>query len=137
MVIAWVGFASIGIFMARFTRVAFGDKELLGTKVWFTVRYDEDHCIFLVFYNNQQEVSPYTTNTQSTEVMKISNEMTTERKQLCSLISLLKQVWRNCKWISWGFQKRVKWQARARLIAYIASVATTDCSTAIKIVLKR
>lgn len=36
MVIAWVGFASIGIFMARFTRVAFGDKELLGTKVWFT-----------------------------------------------------------------------------------------------------
>ena len=37
MVIAWVGFASIGIFMARFTRVAFGDKELLGTKVWFTV----------------------------------------------------------------------------------------------------
>ena len=49
MVIAWVGFASIGIFMARFTRVAFGDKELLGTKVWFTVRYDEDHCIFIVF----------------------------------------------------------------------------------------
>ena len=49
MVIAWVGFASIGIFMARFTRVAFGDKELLGTKVWFTVRYDEGHCIFLVF----------------------------------------------------------------------------------------
>ncbi|CAH3172489.1 unnamed protein product [Porites evermanni] len=36
MVIAWIGFASIGIFMARFTRVAFGDKELLGTKVWFT-----------------------------------------------------------------------------------------------------
>ena len=68
MVIAWIGFASIGIFMARFTRVAFGDKELLGTKVWFTVRYDEDHSIFLVFYNSQQKVSPYTTNTQSTEV---------------------------------------------------------------------
>ena len=78
MVIAWVGFASIGIFMARFTRVAFGDKELLGTKVWFTVRYDEGHCIFLVFYKNQQNVSPYKTNTQSTEVTRI-NEMITRR----------------------------------------------------------
>ncbi|KAJ7370789.1 DOMON domain-containing protein frrs1L [Desmophyllum pertusum] len=36
MVIAWVGFASIGIFMARYMKVAFGDKVLLGTKVWFT-----------------------------------------------------------------------------------------------------
>ena len=134
MVIAWIGFASIGIFMARFTRVAFGDKELLGTKVWFTVRYDEDHFVFLVFYNSQQKVFPYNTNTQSTEVTKIS-EMITKRKQLCSLISLLKSVWR--KWIFWGFQKRVKWQARARLIAYMASFATADCSTSIKIALKR
>ena len=38
MVIAWVGFASIGIFMARYMKVAFGEKVLLGTKVWFTVR---------------------------------------------------------------------------------------------------
>ena len=38
MVIAWVGFASIGIFMARYMKVAFGGKVLLGTKVWFTVR---------------------------------------------------------------------------------------------------
>ena len=38
MVIAWVGFASVGIFMARYMKVAFGDKELLGTKIWFTVR---------------------------------------------------------------------------------------------------
>jgi len=36
MVIAWVGFASIGIFMARYMKVAFGEKVLLGTKVWFT-----------------------------------------------------------------------------------------------------
>ncbi|KAJ7370791.1 DOMON domain-containing protein frrs1L [Desmophyllum pertusum] len=36
MVIAWVGFASIAIFMARYMKVAFGDKVLLGTKVWFT-----------------------------------------------------------------------------------------------------
>ena len=98
MVIAWIGFASIGIFMARFTKVAFGDKELLGTKVWFTVRYDKDHWIFLVFYNSQQKVSPYNTNTQSTEITK-SNEMITKQKQLCSLISLLKSVRRNCKWI--------------------------------------
>ena len=136
MVIAWIGFASIGIFMARFTKVAFGDKELLGTKVWFTVRYDKDHWIFLVFYNSQQKVSPYNTNTQSTEITK-SNEMITKQKQLCSLISLLKSVRRNCKWIFWGFQKRVKWHARARLIAYIASFATTDCSTSIKLALKR
>ena len=136
MVIAWVGFASIGIFMARFTRVAFGDKELLGTKVWFTVRYDRDHCIFLLFYDSQQKVSLYNTNTQSTEVTKI-NEMITKRKQLWSLISLLKSVWRNCKWIFWGFQKRVKWQARTRLIAYIASFATADCSASIKLALKR
>ena len=38
MVIAWVGFASIGIFMARYMKVAFGEKVLLGTKMWFTVR---------------------------------------------------------------------------------------------------
>ena len=38
MVIAWVGLASVGIFMARYMKVAFGDKELLGTKMWFTVR---------------------------------------------------------------------------------------------------
>jgi len=36
MVIAWVGFASIGIFMARYMKVAFGEKVLLGTKMWFT-----------------------------------------------------------------------------------------------------
>jgi len=36
MVIAWVGFASIGIFMARYMKVAFGEKVLFGTKVWFT-----------------------------------------------------------------------------------------------------
>ena len=72
---------------------------------------------FSFFYNNQQEVSPYNTTTQSTEVTKI-NEMITKRKQLWSLISLLKSVRRNCKWIFWGFQKRVKWQVRARLIAY-------------------
>ena len=38
MVIAWIGFASLGIFMARYMKVAFGDKEMLGTKIWFTVR---------------------------------------------------------------------------------------------------
>ena len=40
MIIGWVGSASVGIFMARYMKVAFGKKELLGTKVWFTVRYD-------------------------------------------------------------------------------------------------
>lgn len=40
MIIAWVGSASVGIFMARYMKVAFGKGEMLGTKVWFTVRYD-------------------------------------------------------------------------------------------------
>jgi len=39
MVIAWVGFASIGIFMARYMKVAFGEKVLL----WFTVRCCSPH----------------------------------------------------------------------------------------------
>ncbi|XP_074612417.1 uncharacterized protein LOC141866784 [Acropora palmata] len=36
MVIAWIGFASVGIFMARYMKGAFHEKELLGTKIWFT-----------------------------------------------------------------------------------------------------
>ena len=38
MVIAWIGFASVAIFMARYMRGAFDEKKLLGTKIWFTVR---------------------------------------------------------------------------------------------------
>ena len=38
MVIAWIGFASVGIFMARYMKGTFDEKELLGTKIWFTVR---------------------------------------------------------------------------------------------------
>ncbi|CAH3195825.1 unnamed protein product, partial [Porites evermanni] len=44
MIIAWVGSASVGIFMARYMKVAFGKRELLGTKVWFTF-----HRALLVF----------------------------------------------------------------------------------------
>ena len=40
MVIAWVGLASVGIFMARYTKMVFGEKQLLGTKVWFAVKDD-------------------------------------------------------------------------------------------------
>ncbi|PFX26311.1 putative ferric-chelate reductase 1 [Stylophora pistillata] len=36
MVIAWIGFASIGMFIARHMKVLFGQKVLLGTKMWFT-----------------------------------------------------------------------------------------------------
>ncbi|XP_067027448.1 ferric-chelate reductase 1-like isoform X3 [Acropora muricata] len=36
MVIAWIGFASVAIFMARYMRGAFDEKKLLGTKIWFT-----------------------------------------------------------------------------------------------------
>lgn len=36
MVIAWIGFASIGMFIARHMKVSFGQKVLLGTKMWFT-----------------------------------------------------------------------------------------------------
>ena len=38
MVIAWIGFASIGMFIARHMKVLFGQRVLLGTKMWFTVR---------------------------------------------------------------------------------------------------
>lgn len=44
MIIAWVGSASVGIFMARYMKVAFGKREMLGTKVWFTF-----HRALLVF----------------------------------------------------------------------------------------
>ena len=37
MVIAWIGFASVGIFMARYMKAVFGEELLLGTKIWFTV----------------------------------------------------------------------------------------------------
>ncbi|XP_038068646.1 putative ferric-chelate reductase 1 isoform X2 [Patiria miniata] len=37
MVIAWVGFASIGITMARFFKPMWPNSKLCGTKVWFTI----------------------------------------------------------------------------------------------------
>ncbi|XP_058951957.2 ferric-chelate reductase 1-like [Pocillopora verrucosa] len=37
MVIAWIGFASIGMFIARHMKVLFGQRVLLGTKMWFTL----------------------------------------------------------------------------------------------------
>ena len=53
MVIAWIGFASVGIFMARYMKGAFDEKELLGTKIWFTVR---GLRIFLMFQITRQKV---------------------------------------------------------------------------------
>ena len=52
MVIAWIGFASVGIFMARYMKGTFDEKELLGTKIWFTVM---GLRLFLMFQITRQK----------------------------------------------------------------------------------
>lgn len=37
MTLAWILFASVGLFTARYMRVVWEPKQLLGTKAWFTV----------------------------------------------------------------------------------------------------
>lgn len=37
MVIAWVGFATIGMFIARYMKPVWGEKELCGRRLWFQV----------------------------------------------------------------------------------------------------
>lgn len=37
MIIGWLGLASIGITMARHFRNDWPEKDVLGTKIWFTV----------------------------------------------------------------------------------------------------
>ena len=39
MVVAWVGFATIGMFVARFMRTLWGAKEMCGKRIWFQVQY--------------------------------------------------------------------------------------------------
>ena len=39
MVVAWVGFATIGMFIARFMRTVWGVKEMCGKRIWFQVQY--------------------------------------------------------------------------------------------------
>ena len=38
MVIAWVGFASIGMFTARFMRSVWGHRRMCGKGMWYQVR---------------------------------------------------------------------------------------------------
>ena len=40
MVIAWVGFATVGMFIARYMRPVWGEKTICGKRVWFQV----SHC---------------------------------------------------------------------------------------------
>ena len=47
MVLAWVGFATIGMFIARFMRPVWGEKEMYGKRVWFQVR-----CICILYINS-------------------------------------------------------------------------------------
>lgn len=37
MTLAWILFASVGLFTARYMRVVWEPNQLLGTKAWFTV----------------------------------------------------------------------------------------------------
>ena len=39
MVIAWVGFATVGMFIARFMRPVWGEKNVCGKRVWFQVSH--------------------------------------------------------------------------------------------------
>ena len=39
MVVAWVGFATIGMFVARFMRTVWGVKEMCRKRIWFQVQY--------------------------------------------------------------------------------------------------
>lgn len=37
MVLAWVGFATLGMFIARYMRPVWGEKEIFGKRIWFVV----------------------------------------------------------------------------------------------------
>jgi len=39
MVIAWVGFATVGMFIARFMRPVWGEKNVCGKRKWFQVSH--------------------------------------------------------------------------------------------------
>jgi len=39
MVIAWVGFATVGMFIARYMRPVWGEKNVCGKRVWFQVSH--------------------------------------------------------------------------------------------------
>ena len=39
MVIAWVGFATVGMFIARYMRPVWGEKNVCGKRLWFQVSY--------------------------------------------------------------------------------------------------
>lgn len=48
MVIAWVGFATVGMFIARYMRPVWGEKNMCGKRVWFQVGHsnvDEQESI--------------------------------------------------------------------------------------------
>ena len=50
MVLAWVGFATVGIFIARYTREVWGEERILGQKVWFQV--SRNSHVFLDVYEH-------------------------------------------------------------------------------------
>ena len=39
MVVAWVGFATVGMFIARYMRPVWGEKNVCGKRMWFQVSY--------------------------------------------------------------------------------------------------
>ena len=48
MVIAWVGFATVGMFIARYMRPVWGEKNVCGKRMWFQVSHrngDEQNSI--------------------------------------------------------------------------------------------
>ena len=49
MIIAWVLLASVGMFIARYTRTLWDGKELFGGKVWFQVK--ESHAVLCLVHS--------------------------------------------------------------------------------------
>ncbi|KAK2547459.1 Ferric-chelate reductase 1 [Acropora cervicornis] len=48
MVLAWVGFATLGMFIARYMRPVWGEKEICGKRIWFVVHITIMLCTALL-----------------------------------------------------------------------------------------
>ena len=49
MVLAWVGFATLGMFIARYMRPVWGEKEIFGKRIWFVVSQNVNLYLQLQF----------------------------------------------------------------------------------------
>lgn len=52
MIVAWVGFASIGIITARYLKPLWLSHSLFGVRIWFAVRQIQILNLLIVKYNS-------------------------------------------------------------------------------------